>query len=880
MKIKERLNQIFKEFINIFSLEEVLKYIVICLVLVLFRIPLENLLNETIVKYAFKFISSDVVNDIIFIIFTILVSYITVKSIFRNYTPNINITIISWILLAGYSYYRITATVWTFTSFTLFPFLKYSDTLFIAVLARTINQFIKYKPKKSQNTNIEPSIEPFIEDSSLKSPINDKLGYKIYADYIAEKILASKFEKSFAIGINAKWGMGKTSFMYLIKQKIEKETNQKKETIDINFNPWNSFSPNAIIKDFFETMQEQVRPFHSSLSRLLIQYSSKLVAINSNTVTQSIQAIVALSTGFDSINKLYDEINEVLKKIDKQIVIYIDDLDRLDKQEVMEVIRLIRNTANFRNTVFVVTYDKNYIIESINEFNSFKPEEFLDKIFQLEITLPYFNKIELRRELYNQLVKIIPDKDVELYSTIVNGNNSTLPMFLDDWLEHFRDVTRLLNALSINLKYLVGEVVLEEYIKIELLRLKYPAVYELIFRRTEEFLDYQQGFEHQESHYILKIGSPDNDSSNRLFKINIFLIDNYSELSIPQSSIKKTVDLLDSIFNGGYNSSFHDISNLSIRYPSKFYRYFAYRLLEGNLSEIEFSNARASSQDVFNSKITEWVEKNMENELKNKFSQILSFDGKEDFEKIIKAIFHFASLPSDNDKIFSTGIVDYNKKDLNNKINLYKIFSKSNLNVFKNWQEDLGQFIKEVLNQARSPYIFESSFLNYIYNDLLIWLDDEFPLTKTEINNIRFRYFIDYCSEIQLSDKYIWRLFYNCTQEEYEHTENNTVHRKIAPTIPKQIKDKMKEFIINKDLKGILIDCIQTGRETPNTYSINTKDILSIFDSWADFELFLDRLDSNKYNFIEEFKEFYQLYKQSNYSYYITFEFKYLEIRY
>jgi len=50
---------------------------------------------------------------------------------------------------------------------------------------------------------------------------------------------------------------------------------------------------------------------------------------------------------------MFKEINDSLKKINKKIVIFIDDLDRLDKEEVVEVIRLIRNTANFHNTFFV-----------------------------------------------------------------------------------------------------------------------------------------------------------------------------------------------------------------------------------------------------------------------------------------------------------------------------------------------------------------------------------------------------------------------------------------------------------------------------------------------------------------------------------------------
>ncbi|MBK7684509.1 MAG: AAA family ATPase [Bacteroidetes bacterium] len=188
----------------------------------------------------------------------------------------------------------------------------------------------------------------------------------------------------FAIGINGAWGSGKTSFINLLKSKLKKE-----DLVEINFNPWNSNSPNAIIQDFFDTLQEGIRPFHSSLSRLLASYSKKLVKLNDNKTTQAILTSINTLFGDDSLNKLYDEINISLNKIDNKIIVYIDDLDRLDKDEIVEVIRLIRNTANFHNTYFIVSYDRAYVVNALKMHSSYSEYQYLEKIFQIEVTLPY-----------------------------------------------------------------------------------------------------------------------------------------------------------------------------------------------------------------------------------------------------------------------------------------------------------------------------------------------------------------------------------------------------------------------------------------------------------------------------------------------------------
>ncbi len=824
------------------------------------RIPIEIILSNTVVKYALSYISSDWYNDFAFLLIFVFFLLLTLKR-FKRYTPSYNLAAVLVILSLIYILYRITGTTWDFQSLKFIPVLKYAD---ILVIISIFQLFLFIPNEVTNNVNVQNS---FFDDEPLGEYGTDELGYGSYAELLSNKILSSHFKKSFAIGINGKWGIGKTSFIDILRRYVKDES-----IIEIIFNPWNSNSPKAIIKDFFETVQEAIRPYHSSLSRLLIQYSDKLVTLSNNTVTQTVQTTVAALTGFESINSLYQEINSSLVRINKKIVVYIDDLDRLDKDEIIEVIRLVRNTANFYNTFFIVAYDRNYVINALKQHNPYKQEEFLEKIFQIEVTLPYFKKDILRHKLSRKLKEKLPES---LYPTIekeVIGTVSSVPLFLNEWLESMRDVTRLANALVLNLTKLNGEVDFNDLMRIELLRLKFPSIYELLFRKTSEFLETSSGHSNKEFHYILKnLSEEEKKSLNQEEKtitknLELYLRRNRVDLSIPEKDITRIVDFIDGIFGGALTYTFYGRSHLSIIFPGKFNRYFAYNLLEGNLSEIEFSKARSLSQEQFNSKITEWLKAGLENELKNRFSEVNSFDSRDDFEKVIRAIFHLANYPSKRYGYDSWNLVGFNGEDLQNKLSNYSGRLSDKLYA-KDKPEELKTFVRSIFEGAKSPYSFEAEFLSYLSGQL----SDTFPITKDEIKEFTFEYLKKYCSEVDKLDSNVWNLFQCCKQTEWIPAGGNSYSKKEAFT--EESKTLMKDFLLNKDLDGFLFSIIATKAFEQDLFAISSF-VIEIFDNWKAFEEELSKKDEEKSKYLNEFRALLAKFAGTNYSQYVSFKFQ------
>lgn len=444
------------------------------ILLVCIYVPLhvmfEIFFSETIVKYALRYIEPGWYNDSIFL----LVVLATISMIFlkwKKYIPSKRLSLIILLIAFTYLYYRLNGSVWKFTSTLFAPGIKYADILILTATADFLLLMFRRRTKLPAN-----GIQSFFTDESIGGEQADELGYSKYAAIVSNNITASHFKHSFAIGINGKWGLGKTSFIDLVKRNLSVDN-----YIQVNFNPWNSQTPSAIIKDFFDTLQEEIRPYHSNLSRLIIKYADKLANLNDSSTNKNVQTSVALLSGTESLTSIFNMINQSLNEINIKVIIYIDDLDRLDKDEIVEVLRLIRNTANFYNTFFVVAYDKNYVANALKEHNAYNYAQFLEKIFQIEVTIPYFNKEILRDKLAEKLKYFLPEIYHSEIDEAIKGSSIVARVDMGELLETMRDVTRLCNSLTLNGTSLFGEVEIKDLIRIELLRIKYPSVYQVLY---------------------------------------------------------------------------------------------------------------------------------------------------------------------------------------------------------------------------------------------------------------------------------------------------------------------------------------------------------------------------------------------------------------
>lgn len=377
---------------------------------ILLHIPIETFFNIYWVNPIAQYIKKEPYYDIVIIVFILIFTLYRFLQWVKGYIASIRLLYIQVLVGIVYLYYRNHSNIWQFSTFYSNSERFYTDVILwligfniftfivpcpekIAKFLNNLHQKLNKNPKnkRTQYSLIATEKRLFHDEANKNNEIRPEvLGYSEYAAKIVQYVQNNNFDTAFAIGINAPWGYGKTSFLNLLEQEFRKSD----RTIVVEFPVWRSQQPNLMLQDFFETLQDKLQPYYHSLP--FGAYSRKLLMLKDNAFAQLIQVGLETFNNFANslpLSNLFDQINEVLEKIDRKLIILIDDTDRLNKSELPEILKLIRNTANFCNTFFVVTYDRNYLISNLRNEYPHKTEKFLDKIFQLEINLPYFEVV-------------------------------------------------------------------------------------------------------------------------------------------------------------------------------------------------------------------------------------------------------------------------------------------------------------------------------------------------------------------------------------------------------------------------------------------------------------------------------------------------------
>lgn len=822
------------------------------LIFSLFKKGIDKLIEVLFVKPIFSYCyPADYIYDIaIIVIFLILLGPIIKIKNGAKIPNKWNYIFITYITI--YLAYRIPNVTFVFTTFGFSSKIKLLD--FIS-LAPFIVLIYNFKIKRKDNNLSSQNSSGFTVDEAIQIDEQDDLFKRSkFINEVANKIKnTSSKNASFPIGIIASWGSGKTTFLNTLVGAFDENY------IVIEFNVWKCKTTNQIIESFFKLLIEKLRVVSFDIEHKIKDYAEDLIKDSqSKNIVNSVFNILFPN---QSLEKEYDTINEELKKIDKKIIVFIDDIDRLDKIEIYEVIRLIRNTANFSNTFFIVAYDRNYILNAIEEINPYQSHYFLEKIFQVEFTLPPIDFDVLKKEIIRRLNIFLTDESklhLEKMFEATSGFMSPLHLLTNKFILNMRDVIRFVNSFKLSYVFINDEIFFPDFFNLELIKYKHPELFNEFYRNRNKFLsnNHHTFASSKDLFYSLKkiSGSDDKEDNTELEK---FLNNSKSIYKLNNNDIE--------ILNNGFSEIFSqenkltkisslNNSNLSVIYPSMFDRYFILGI-EGMLSQIEFSKARNSTIEQFNTQITKWCQNPLIiSEVADRLSLLNTYNNQDDFEKVISAIFHFATQKINN------GFIGYNSQDLYYKLEDYedkitKLYYNGNEPKYK-------EFLLGLFANANRPFLFEADFIRYINSQSQIYL----PISKDELTNITTEYLKKYLDSVHNTDNTMWRLFYACEQ---------TTNGKIKEC--DDARNMMKEFMIEKDFNGFLINSINLYPHDYSKFSI-AGTVLMLFNNWEEFKEILKQQNSDKWTYLEEFKLFFEKCQEKNFSVYINFDFKVIPI--
>lgn len=107
------------------------------------------------------------------------------------------------------------------------------------------------------------------QDKPISSKDDDFLGRSDFAENLAESILSWKHEESWVVALTGKWGSGKTSIKNLIIQHIYKKS---KNTVILDFSPWQWSSQELITQAFFDELEKQLSIENKKIALEFVNY--------------------------------------------------------------------------------------------------------------------------------------------------------------------------------------------------------------------------------------------------------------------------------------------------------------------------------------------------------------------------------------------------------------------------------------------------------------------------------------------------------------------------------------------------------------------------------------------------------------------------------
>lgn len=224
-------------------------------------------------------------------------------------------------------------------------------------------------------------------DLPIQSIEEDELNRVEFTKNLGNLINNYKKEECLVLSLMGEWGSGKTSLINLILNELSKN-------IIIRFDPWLFPEHEKLVLHFFNELSSHITFKDNSRQKRFRKNLKKLV--NSLTLSASLTIPLPLigltlsatkhsdnTSSYESLEKLKEDIDKDLDSLDSKIIIVIDNIDRLNKSEVKEIFQLVKSLADFKNIIYILSFDKKVVLESLDSYVS-SPEIFLEKSFKFQ----------------------------------------------------------------------------------------------------------------------------------------------------------------------------------------------------------------------------------------------------------------------------------------------------------------------------------------------------------------------------------------------------------------------------------------------------------------------------------------------------------------
>ncbi|MBS1955303.1 MAG: AAA family ATPase [Cyanobacteria bacterium SZAS-4] len=368
----------------------------------------------------------------------------------------------------------------------------------------------------------------FSADKPITTGKQDWLGRINFAKNLATAISEWSSNEGFVIALFGPWGSGKSSIKNLCLELLREQQEPVKV---LDFQPW-LFSTeeelfNAFFRDLEILLQSAVptaertqfsKEFKYYVTTLKVASPVSVVAAGmaaiflpaiapfivaaapliKGVLDSGVAAMDAAVKSAEELEKntsgrtivdIKEGLHEILKNLEKPVLVILDDIDRLTPKAMNLLFQLVKVNADFPNVLYLVCCERE-VVEKALKTEAYEGRDYLEKLVQVSFHIPFPAYDDLHQKLETDVQKLIErtwQKDFD------KKRWEKLFPLIRPFFKTPRTINRYVNALKFNLNLFRGSEANEinpiDLIALEVLRLCQPEFYETLHESKSIIFD-------------------------------------------------------------------------------------------------------------------------------------------------------------------------------------------------------------------------------------------------------------------------------------------------------------------------------------------------------------------------------------------------------
>ena len=552
---------------------------------------------------------------------------------------------------------------------------------------------------------------PFSADRPINFGSEDLLGRGKFAASLGKAIKSWRGKDSLVLALYGPWGSGKSSVKNLLLESLRASPSDCPSILE--FNPWQLASQSQITEAFFSEVGTALGRVDTTAkaSRLAAKFRAygrylrtgrfavngiKQFLITVLTaigllgligvffapylflVIMTVGAIVMaavlgfFSGLFDSISESFQseaesnamtipemktELTDMLTRLQRPLLIVLDDIDRLSADELKLLFQLLKANADFPNLIYVLLLSLDHAQKALKPMGG---KEYMEKIVQIGFEMPRLERAQIHQLVDHEIEKVMDAHgSIDAFISEINRWRSIYLLGAHAYFKTIRDVRRFASILAFQLSHFsdgpTHEINVVDLTALQVIALFEPKLYQAIFASKQQLVGTEPSSIDGLAQQLGK-GTPSDSVLDELVT--------YASVENRAYARKLLIELFPRLpfgksgFFRGDEQWASVIQSLRICHAGFFDRYFLLSIPQNDLSEGELQSiiSTSSDKDIFIRNILSVTQRGLFDIL---FDRLEAHVEKLDMDwagDILTALFDVGDMLPPNDTFFNIAI--------------------------------------------------------------------------------------------------------------------------------------------------------------------------------------------------------------------------------